>query len=325
MQDNEVVDWLLGGPPWVAYRTRLDLLGQPLDAAEVREARNAMLSSPQVTKMVEELQAWPGTILKSHKSAGHPLHKLVFLADLGLRADDPGMRDVIRKIRAHRSPEGPYQVLVNIKPRYGGTGEDQFVWMLCDAPLILYALHRFGLGAASQARKAIDYLTGLVRENGWPCAVAPELGKFRGPGRKADPCPYANVLMLKLLAQYPEYHNSQSVRRGVETLLSLWTQRKERRPYLFAMGSGFEKLKAPMVWYDILHVVDVLTQIAWVRDDSRLREMVGVIRRKADEKGRFTAESVWRDWKGWDFGQKREPSRWITLTVYRMLRRMDIS
>jgi hypothetical protein len=42
-----------------------------------------------------------------------------------------------------------------------------------------------------QIRKAKDYLLSLVRENGWPCSVAPDLGNFRGPGRKADPCPIA--------------------------------------------------------------------------------------------------------------------------------------
>jgi hypothetical protein len=315
------VDWLLRGPPWVEYRTRVDLLDQPEDAPEVKRAREAMLIHPQVRALIGELQDWPGPILKSHKSAGHLLHKLVFVAELGFRPDDPGISEVIRRIQGRCSREGPYQILVNIGSRYGGTGEDQFVWMLCDAPLVLYALSKFGLDHLQEAQEATDYLVGLVRENGWPCAVAPELGKFRGPGRKSDPCPYANLLMLKLLVRLPECHSSSSVQIGVETLLSLWKQRKERRPYLFAMGSGFLKLKAPLIWYDILHVADVLTQIAWARDDSRLLEMVDIIQGKADRDGRFKAESVWRDWKGWEFGQKREPSRWITLVAHRMLRR----
>jgi len=281
-----------------------------------------MLASPQVAVLVEALGEWPGPILKSHKSAGHLLHKLVFLADLGVRADDPGVSEIIQRIEAHQSPEGPFQVLVNINPKYGGTGEDQYVWMLCDAPLVLYALSKFGLSVDQRVQNATGHLLGLMRENGWPCAVAPELGRFRGPGRKADPCPYANLLMLRLLARIPEHQSDPSLQTGVETLLTLWEQRRERRPYLFAMGSGFEKLKAPLIWYDILHVADVLTQFEWAHKDNRLQEMVAIIRSKADNEGRFTAESVWRDWKGWEFGQKRTPSRWITLIVYRMLERI---
>ena len=322
---NQPIDWLLNGPPWVEYRTRVDLLGQPEDDLEVYRAREAMLAHPQIGLLMDEVGEWPGPILKSHKSAGHVLHKLVFLADLGLRAGDAGVAEIVDRIQAHRSEEGPYQVLVNINPRYGGAGEDQFAWMLCDAPLVLYALSQFGLGDSPEVRQALDHLVRLERENGWPCAVTPDLGKFRGPGRKADPCPYATLLMLKLLARFPEYYGEPSVRTGVETLLSLWEQRTERRPYLFAMGSGFAKLKAPLIWYDILHVTDVLTRFPWARDDSRLLEMVAIVRSKANECGRFTAESVWRDWKGWDFGQKREPSRWVTLVAQRVLRRVESS
>ncbi len=320
-----LIDWLLSGPPWVEYRTRVDLLDQSEDAPEVRRARGAMLEHPQVRMLIDELREWPGPVLKSHKSAGHLLHKLVFVAELGLRADDPGISNVIHRIQTHQSKEGPFQVMVNISPKYGGTGEDQFVWMLCDAPLVLYALSKLGLDDSQQVRNATEYLAGLVRENGWPCAVAPELGKFRGPGRKSDPCPYANLLMLKLLVRFPEYHSGQGFRTGVETLLSLWEQRRERRPYLFAMGSGFEKLKTPKIWYDILHITEVLTQIPWACDDPRLLEMRDIIRSKTDDDGRLTPESVWRDWKGWHFGQKREPSWWVTFVAHRILRRVDAS
>ncbi len=108
---------------------------------------------------------WPSPILKSHKSAGHVLHKLVFVADLGFRAGNPGISQMIQRIQAHRSQEGPFQVLANINPKYGGTGEDQWAWMLCDAPLVLYALCKFGLGDSQKVQSAISYLVTLVREN----------------------------------------------------------------------------------------------------------------------------------------------------------------
>jgi hypothetical protein len=127
--------------------------------------------------------------------------------------------------------------------------------------------------------------------------------------------------MLKLLAQMPEWHSRQVVKTGVEVLLSLWEERRERRPYLFAMGTDFAKLKAPQLWYGILHVVDTLTQIPWALEDKRPQEMMGVVERKAGCEGKYTAESVWMDWKEWEFGQKKEPSRWITLVAHRLLGR----
>jgi len=131
------VEWLLEGPPWVRYRTRLDLLGQPEDAPEVLAARQAVVTDERVQSLVAELAGWPGLPLRRHNDAAHLLHKLILVSDLGLRASDPGIDQVIERILGHQSPEGAFQILANIPPRYGGTGEDQWVWMLCDAPLVL--------------------------------------------------------------------------------------------------------------------------------------------------------------------------------------------
>ena len=311
------VQWLLEGPPWVGYRTRLDLLGQAEDDSQVVMARRGMLSDPQVQTLVTELGGWPGSVLSSHKSAGHSLHKLVFLADLGLKVDDPGMGIVVDRILEHRSAEGPLQVLMNIPRHFGGSGLDEWTWALCDAPLLIYALSKFGFGDHAQVRMAAEYLESLVRDNGWPCAVSKEMGRFRGPGRKDDPCPYANLVMLKALSQSPEGCDSPASRAGAETLLALWRESAERHPYLFYMGTDFRKLKAPLIWYDILHLVDVLAGFPWLRNDPRLHEMVEVVRAKADAQERFAAESVWSAWKDWEFGQKREPSRWVTLVARR--------
>lgn len=316
--------WLLDSEPWIEFRTRIDLLDQKLDESQVKQAYKAVLSYPSISNLIDELSEWPGPILKSHKKAGHFLHKLGFLADIGLKADSPGVEKIIKRIAEHRSPEEPFEVMVNINPRYGGSGADEYAWMLCDAPLVTYAMVKFGLRDDQRVQDSLQYLVNLQRENGWPCAVSPKLGKFRGPGRKSDPCPYANLVMLKLLAQYPEKHNEPVVKTGVETILSLWEQRKEKRPYLFAMGTDFKKLKAPLIWYDILHVTDVLTQFPWVLKDERLKQMIEILRNKAEQDGKFTPESIWMDWKGWEFGQKKNPSKWITLTAQRILKRTAI-
>ena len=52
--------------------------------------------------------------------------------------------------------------------------------------------------------------------------------------------------------------------------------------------------------------------------------MVGLLKSKADDQGRFTLESVWTAWKDWEFGQKKEPSRWLTLLAWRILGRLGL-
>ena len=317
------IEWLLEGEAWTAYRTRLDLLGQSEDEPEVKAARQAMLADARVKNLLAELADWPGKVISSHKSAGQPFHKLTFLADLGLRTGDPGMDAIIERILAHQSAEGPFQLSANIPTHFGGSGQDTWAWALCDAPLIVYALGRFGLGERAQVQAAARHLVELVRANGWPCAVSKELGKFRGPGRKEDPCPFANLAMLKALSVMAEYRDSPASQAGTESLLSLWQESQRKHPYMFYMGTDFRKLKLPFIWYDLLHVLDVLSRFPRVRKDERFLDMLGVLKSKADLQGRFTGESVWTAWKDWEFGQKKAPSRWLTLAAWRIMGRAE--
>lgn len=319
---NAPTDWLLEGEPFVEYRTRRDLLGRPEDDEATGAARTAMLADPRIAALVDELSGWPCTVVASHKSAGQPFHKLTFLADLGLTVNDPGVDRIVSAVLGHQSEEGPFQLPTNIPVRFGGTGRDTWAWALCDAPLIVYALAKLGLRDDPRVRAALSHLVGLAREYGWPCAASKELGTFRGPGRKDDPCPFATLVMLKALSEADDLRDSPEARAGVEALLGLWTDSLTRHPYIFYMGTDFRKLKAPFVWYDILNVLDVLSRFPWLAHDARLLDMLGVLTNKADDMGRYTAESVWMAWKGWEFAQKREPSRWVTLLSWRIIGRL---
>lgn len=317
--NNKTIEWLLGGEPWIEYRTRVDLLGQAETDTHVIKARKAMLADPKVNALISELSDWPGTVLNSHKSASQSFHKLSFIAELGLNISDPPVKKIVQKVMKHQSQHGPFQLPTNVPVHFGGNGNDEWAWALCDAPVILFSLIQFGMYEDGRVQAALKYLTGLVHENGWHCTVSPELGKFRGPGRKEDPCPYATLVMLNVLAHVPEFRESQSTKIGVETLLSLWESSQQQHPYMFFMGTDFRKLKAPLFWYDILHVLDVLRYFKWAREDKRFKQMLSLVESKADGDGRYTPESIWTTWKDWDFSQKKTPSRGLTFFVQRII------
>lgn len=320
--NNKTIEWLLQGEPWVEYHTRVDLLEQKPADPQVLSVRKAMLADPKVKALLAELTDWPGTVLSSHRSASQSFHKLEFIADLGLNVTDPPVRKIVAKVMKHQSKQGPFQLPTNVPVHFGGSGRDEWAWALCDAPVIVASLIQMGLGDDPRLQTAIEYLNNLVRDNGWPCAVSPELGKFRGPGRKEDPCPYATLVMLKVLAHVPELRESESARIGGEALLSLWDGSKEKHPYMFYMGTDFRKLKAPLFWYDILHVLDVLSHFDWVKSDQRFRHLLKIVEGKADSAGRYVPESVWTAWKDWDFGQKKVPSQGLTFYIQRILKRV---
>jgi hypothetical protein len=89
------------------------------------------------------------------------------------------------------------------------------------------------------------------------------------------------------------------------------------------MGNDFRKLKAPLIWYDIVHVLDVLIRFDYAKDKPEVWQMLDVVMSKKNPDGSFTPESVYQEYKGWDFGQKKESSAYLTFLVYRILKRLD--
>ena len=320
----DIIQWLLdSNEPWTRYRTMTDLMDRPPDDPDVQLSRSEMFTHPLVQDLISESADWPGYALKRHNDAKHPIYKFSTIADFGLQASDPGMAPGIDAIMNHQSVEGAYQTMVNIPKAFGGSGEDLWTWVLCDTPTLLYALLSMGFEHHPQVQNAVQHLAGLVDDNGWRCIASPDLGKFKGPGRKSDPCPIATLCALKALSLLPEYQDNHETRVGTETLLNHWEKKFNHKLFLFGTGTDFRKLKYPYVWYDILHVVEVLSRFPHVYSDQRFREMVKSITDQADENGHYTANSMYIAWKGWSFSNKKNPSPWLSYLVLRILKRIE--
>lgn len=322
----DVIDWLLAsGEPWTRYRTRVELLKQPPSSPEAAEDREAILTHPLVRGIFADLQDWPGVPLKRHNDARHPFNKLPVLVDFGLTVEDPGMGPIAERLLSNRSPEGPFQVSLQIHERYGGTGEPETGWSLCDAAVNLYSAAGMGLGDHPAVQKAARHLLQLARETdpeepfcgGWPCAAG--MG-FRGPGRAADPCPISTLHALRALDALG-LRDHPAAASGVDMLITHWERQEERKLYLFGIGTDFRKLKYPFIWYDILYFLDTLVRFPRALSDPRLQEVVKAVTGQADPRGRYTASSMYRAWKEWSFADKKNPSPWLTFLVLRVLDR----
>ena len=101
-------------------------------------------------------------------------------------------------------------------------------------------------------------------------------------------------------------------------LLSHWEKQGEKKYYLFGIGTDYKKLKYPLIWYDLLHVTDVLSRFPSALGDPRFRQMTQLIVDQADDQGRYTASSMYMAWKGWSFADKKQPSPWLSFLVKRI-------
>ena len=306
---------------WLKYAVRLNLCHEPKD--NLVNIRNAALADTRIKRYLTDIANFHSALVTNHKNPDLPIQKLLFLIDLGFDMEVPEIEAAIDEILKHKDEHGIYQSMTNVPKHFGGTGEDVFSWCLCDAPLLLLALLKAGMDYHENIKPGVDHLVSLCRNNGFPCAVSPELGKFRGPGKKDDCCPYATLIMTDLLSHIPEYRDSKTVASSVDALLSLWENSLDQHPYMFYMGTDFRKMKAPSCWYDIVSVAGVLSKFEFVRDDQRFLEMIKHIKGRQDKDGLFTPESVYQKLKDWDFGQKKVPSPYLTYLCYLIFERLE--
>ncbi|HUI65789.1 MAG TPA: hypothetical protein VL126_13185 [Bacteroidota bacterium] len=303
-------DWLLhSDEPWVRFRTRSDFLGEA-----VERERTEVLRHPAVRAILEEAARWPGNSTGNHQSGKDLLNKLVLLADFGVRSMDPLAQQFFKRVVQNQREDGA--LLGHVVMPMKKSAE----WLFdIDGQDPLLALVSMGFGNETTVLKAVDYLANLSLPSGgwiWPQAKSPL------PCRKPEGgCPYPTLKILRILAHCPKWFDSKVTRSGVALLLSLWEERERSGRYGFGMGGRFRKLKYPFIWFDVLHVLEALSPYPWVWKTEAFGELLEIVVSKSDEEGRFTPESVWMEWKNLTFGQKKEPSAWLTLVIHRILAR----
>jgi hypothetical protein len=295
---------------WLQYAIRLNILNEKKE--DLIDLKNKVLKNDKIKSYLIDITDFHKIVVNNHKNPILPIYKLIFLLDIGLDCSVPEIQTAIDEIMKHKDNNGVYQSLTNIPKHFGGSGEDTFGWCLCDAPLILLALIKSGVDYEKHIKKGVNFLISLYENNGFPCKVSSELGKFRGPGRKDDCCPYATLIMLNLLLNVPENSYVDIINNLADILLRLWENSLDKHPYMFYMGTDFRKLKAPTIWFDIVSVVSVLSKCISIKNDKRYIEMLSIIKNKQSADGFFTPESVYQKLNEWDFGQKKNPSPYLT-------------
>ena len=116
-----------------------DLSSAPGSVSQVREATVRLMLSAKKTGIPIFLV---GHVTKDGAIAGPKL--LEHMVDTVLYFEGDRNHKIALKISENQSPEGMPLITLNIHPRFGGSGQDQWTWVLCDSPSILYALKKIG-------------------------------------------------------------------------------------------------------------------------------------------------------------------------------------
>jgi len=306
---DDVLSWLLEGPPWISYAVETQLLDRRRDPSDV-------LNDPDIKAVVDRLKAnssgFPalGTGTLRYNSGGNVYWDLSFLADIGLSISQLGLEVEVEGLFDLQRDDGSFILQEGTRSSY-----------LCISSIILSSLARMGYAEDPRLLKFIDLALGQQRlDGGWHCAIS------RAKGNKlqeTESCPMDNQNLLLLFGQYASLKEEGRMNGAVGLLLEHWARRAEHwRPYGFGIGSQFMKVRYPETKYGLLKVLDVLSLYPYAVRQLEYQEMLGALMNKSNG-GRYSAESISRSYSKFDFGQARAPSRWITFLVNRIIKRSN--
>jgi hypothetical protein len=312
------VDWLLESEPFVKYRTLIDLLDKKREDKEVLAIEKLVYENKLFKKIFNKQNKdgyWgtPKDIYTWWPKKDTTFWLLGVLADFGFTRTNKKIASAGEYVFSTQLPGGGFGWAPPPTP-----GD-------CFTGILTESLAKLGYSGDPRLKKAYDWLIQRQRlDGGFWCKNTGLLGK---PREREPSCAHATLCVLGALTQHPEFKNSKVAKKSIELLFKCWENRGKIKyaGHDSQIGKGWEKLKYPFTDYRILKYLDTLSQFEFIKNDSRVKEMIDLLISKQDKNGRFFSESIHKVFSDFDFGQKELPSRWITLIVYRIVKRISLN
>ena len=315
----KLLDWLLErSQPAVRYRALLDLLDYAPESREVQAVRANIART-----------GWAHDVLKSQETQGNwesrqnlylpkytaTIWRLLVLADLGLTKSDPRiLKPCEMFLSEYHRVDGGFDV----------PGSKWSRSELCLTGNLARSLLLCGFGGDSRVRSAFDWLVrNQMDDGGWHCMYE------RAFGRGTLDCWEA----LSAFAVLPRQKWNRGIKRSIEKGAEFYLGHelfKQGRPYL-----PWLRFHYPVhYYYDVLVGLDVLTSLGYA-DDKRLKPALNVLAKKRLSDGSWALDAVHPDIgsgagyrfrvrpKRFALEEEGRPSKWITLTALRVLKRVD--
>jgi hypothetical protein len=325
----DTLDWLLEPQtPAVRHAALRELVGRSADDPDVVAARHAALDATPIAAILAAQHRdgfWekpgPGYATKYRGT----VWQLIFLDQLRADPADARLRRACEYVLAHS------------QAATGGFGASGLVGAKAPPPSavihclngnLLRALIGFGWLDDPRVQAAVEWQARAITGEGlerWYASGTCAAG-FRCAANEGLPCAWGAVKALLGLARIPISARSPLVARaivaGEEFLLS-----RDPAQADYPMGWGntrpnrsWFKLGFPSAYVtDVLQTLDVLCELGY-RDDPRLARALDWLRSRQISPGRWRNEYAYNG-KTWaDFERQGQPSKWVTLRAWRVLR-----
>ncbi len=320
---KDTLNWLLGPEnPSIRFWALLQLKNRPLNAPEVVESQNAIMTTACVK-----------TILKAQRKEGQwfhyddmynpkytaTTHTLLVLAELGAKRV-PQIEKAIEYLFQFQRNSGHFLIELPKTEK----GKDSVVKDGCciDGNILYYLIH-FGYLDDPRTQKLIDFQIEYHSDDvgGWKCRAFP-IDKS-----KVFPvnCFMGGVKVLKALARIPTKNRSSDLKQIIEQEVEIILENQIFNYLRDTDGSrkakaGWKRFGFPLFYQsDVLEVLDVLTELGI--KDERMRESVDLILSNRNELGTWDLKNTFNGKMLCEIDKKNAPSKWITLRALRVLHR----
>lgn len=329
---GDSLPWLLeSDSPGVRYLALRDLLDRSSDDAELSAARRSAHQHGPIAKILDAMQPegyWvkPGAGYTQKYRSG--VWSLLMLAQLGASIlEDERIDRACNYLLEHAYHAGG-QFSTNNEP--SGTVDclqGNLCWALTalgcqDARLetafewMARSVTGEGVASNAEGKSPVHYFA-------WKCAP-----NFACKFNNKQACAWGAVKVLLALGVLPGEKRTPLIEHAIETgvdfLYSVdpadaaYPVRNGGKPSRDWWHFGF-----PMFYLtDLLQIVEAMAALGYGKD-ARLGHALDIIREKQDADGRWILEYNYQA-KTWvDFGEKKEPNKWVTLRALRVLKRVS--
>jgi hypothetical protein len=334
--NGDPLPWLLEpGTPGVRYLALRDLLDRPAADSELAAARRAAYEDGPIAAVLAEMDAegfWirpgPGYNPKYRSTAW----SIILLAQLGASAQHDGRISQActylldhalvsegRFTEKQNAPSGNIDCLQgNLCAALVDMGYDDprleaaFEWLA-------RSVTGEGVAPSDDSEAALRFYASANSGPGFACAYNGRL-----------PCAWGGVKVMLALSKWPAERctplMARAIKQGVDFMFSVdpaqanYPTKDGKKP-----SRNWWKLGFPVFYItDLLQNVEALVGLGY-GGDPRLANALALIRDKQDEGGRWALEYAYTG-KTWaDFGELKQPNKWVTLRALRVLKAVSES
>lgn len=328
-----VIDWLLEpSAPSARYLTLRDILDYSPDDPDLTAAHATAHQTGHIAAILAEMQA-PGYWMKpgpgyngKYKST---VWSVIALAQLGASVhQDERIALACDHLLEHAFLENGQFTMAgtpssNIDCLQGNLCAAMFDLGITDPRLettfewMARSVTGDGIAPASDKSASVRYYTSTNCGPGFACGY-----------NVHQSCAWGAIKVLVAFSKLPAVQRTPLIQRaiqmGIDFLFSAdpavadYPRREGTKP-----SGNWRKLGFPVFYVaDVLQNIEVLAALG-CGGDPRLDGALDLIRAKQDEQGRWTLEHAYQTWV--DFGEKKQPNKWVTIRVLRTLKAVDKS